>query len=230
VNERRTGTAGFDGPASVVDAQVDAMSQRVSKDRDRRCAQLRSDALGQARDILRAARKEARANVSDAVALERKHGEQALRQAQASALLEARQRDQQETRVLLQEMWTAIPSALESRWADPARRKAWVQAAVRQAQALLGGRAWRIEHGAGWSQDELGELMTLVAGRDKGAPVHEVPLVCDNEIRAGIRINAEGACLDATTAGLLASRAQVESEFLAQYLTLSSGPEHAAHE
>ncbi len=230
MNERGTGTAGFDGPASVLDAQVDAMSQRVSKDYDRRCAQLRSDALGQARDILRSARKEARANVSDAVALERKHGEQALRQAQTSALLEARQRDQQETRVLLQEMWTAIPSALESRWADPVRRKSWVQAAVRQAQALLGGRAWRIEHGAGWSQDQLGELMTLVAGRDKGGPTHEVPLVCDPEIRAGIRINAEGACLDATIAGLLVSRAQVESEFLAQYLALSFGPEHAAHE
>jgi hypothetical protein len=229
MSERGTGTAGFDGPASIVDAQVDAMSQRVSKDRDRRCAQLRSDALGQARDILRSARKEARANVREAVALERKHGEQALRQAQASALLEARQRDQQETRVLLQEMWTAIPGALESRWADPVRRKSWVQAAVRQAQALLGGRAWRVEHGAGWSQDQLGELMALVAG-DKGGPVHEVPRVCDPEIRAGIRINAEGACLDATTAGLLASRAQVESEFLAQYLTLSSGPEHAAHE
>jgi len=230
VNSRRTGTAGFDGPTSVVDAQVDAMLQSVSKNREQRCAQLRNDALSQARDILRSARQEARANLSRAVAREREQRRQALRQMQARALLDARQRNQQQTRALLQEMWATIPGVLESRWADPAHRKSWIEAAVREGQALLGGRAWGIEHGDGWSQEELEELMTLIAGIDKGRPVHDVSLLCDKEIRAGLRINAEGARLDATAAGLLASRAQVEAEFLAQYMAHLPGPEHAAHE
>ena len=230
MNEPSASIAGRDGPASVVDAQVDAMLQRVSQDRDRRCAQLRSDAEIQARDILRAARTEARANVSEAVARERKHAEQALRQAEASALLDERQRAQQQTRDLLQMMWTAITSVLESRWTDAAHRKSWVQAAIRQAQTLLSGRSWRIEHGAGWSQVELVELVSLVAAKDKSDPVREVVLVCDTGIRTGLRINTEGACLDATAAGLLASRAQVESDFLAQYLALASAPQHPAHQ
>ena len=50
------GSAGFDGPASVIDAQVQALLQRVTDDRDRRCAQLRTDVSVQAQGVLRAAR------------------------------------------------------------------------------------------------------------------------------------------------------------------------------
>ncbi len=211
-----SGRTGFEGPASVIDAQVQAMSQRVAQNRDRRCTQLRNDASAEAQAILRAARKEARGNVVDAVARERKHGEQALRLAEASARLDERQHAQQQIRALLQQMWTAIAGALESRWADAQRRKAWVQAAVRQGQTLLSSRAWRIEHGAGWSQAELEELKSLAVGDE------DVQLVCDNGLGAGIRIRTEGACLDATVAGLLASRARIESEYLACYLALAS--------
>ncbi|MGO9935434.1 MAG: hypothetical protein ACLPV8_26995 [Steroidobacteraceae bacterium] len=213
MNSPHAGTAGFEGPASVLDAQVDAMSQRVLQDRDRRCAQLRNDAIAQAQDILRAARREARANVSAAVLRERKQGEQALRQAQANARLEERQRDQQQARTLLKEMWTAIESTLEARWNDPLCRKTWVREAIRAGQMLLSDRAWQIEYGAGWPPDQLKELAQLAA--------HEIQLVSDSGIRAGIRIKTAGACLDATEVGLLASRPQVESEFLAQYLALS---------
>jgi vacuolar-type H+-ATPase subunit E/Vma4 len=212
MNSAQPGLAGFDGPASVLDAQVDAMSQRVIQDRDQRCAQLRNDALGRAQNMLRAARHEARANVSEAVARERKQGEQALHQAQAQARLEERQRDQQQARGLLEEMWAAVSRALDSRWTDPEYRRSWVRAAIRQGQSLLSERAWRIEHGAGWSPDELNEVAKLAKNK--------IQLVCDNGIRAGIRIKTDGACLDATITGLLASRPQVESEFLAQYLAL----------
>ena len=205
-------------PASVLDAQVEAMSQRVSQDRDARCAQQRTRAEGQVRDILRSARSEARANVHTAVVRERKLGEQALRQARASALLEERQRAQQQTRALLRQMWAAITGALESRWDDPAHRKAWVRTSIRQAKGLLIGRSWRIEHDASWSQLELAELVQLISGKDEGGLPYEVELACGQDIRAGIRISTAGACLDATIAGLLASRAEIESEFLAEYM------------
>jgi vacuolar-type H+-ATPase subunit E/Vma4 len=218
-----TGSAGFDGPASVIDAQVEAMLQRVTEDRDRRCTQLRADVSGQARAILRGAHKEARAAVADAVARERKHGEQVLRQTQANALLEQRQHDQQEIRHLLQDMWRAVASALESRWADPPRRKSWAQAAIRQALTLLSAPAWRIEHGGGLPQEELAEWATLASAADRSV-AREVEMAGDDGIRAGIRIRAGGACLDATTTGLLASRTEVESDFLAQYLAQAPAP------
>ncbi len=205
-------------PPSVLDAQAGALMQRVIADRDRRCAQMRTSADGQVREMLRAARQEARANVREAIVRERKHAELTLRQAQAGAALELRQQEQRTARALLQDMWAAIGGVFEARWADAACRKSWLEEAVRQARGLLSDQSWRIEHGAGWSQAEGGALAALAAGDAVGAAPRTVELVCDPGIRAGIRIRTPGACLDATVAGLLASRAQIESEFLARYL------------
>lgn len=217
MNEPRS-DLGAEVPASVLDAQVGALLQRVQADRDRRCAQLRASTEGQARDLLHAARHEARANVREAIVRERKHAEQALRQAQASAALELRQHEQRAIRALLQEMWAAISGVFEARWADAAGRKSWLEAAVRQAQGMLSEHTWRIEHGGGWSEAERGALAALAASNGRSAAPRTIELVCDPPIGAGIRIRTPGACLDATAAGLLASRTQIESEFLAQYL------------
>jgi hypothetical protein len=183
--------------------------------------------------MVRAGRKEARANVVDAVTRERKQREQALQLARASVLLEERQSEQRTMISLVKEMWASVTAALESRWADPLRRKSWVQAAVHQGRTLLSARAWRIEYGAGWPQQELEELRSLVVGGGQGDPpgdsgvAREVELICDHSLRAGIRIRTVGACLDATTTGLLASRAKIESEFLARFLSLSPAPERS---
>jgi hypothetical protein len=211
----------------VLETQVAALLQRLATDRDRRCAELRSSTEGQVRELLRSARKEALANVREAIARERKHAEQTLRQAQASAALDVRERAQQLTRALLERMWAAIGGVLAVRWADAARRRSWQEAAVRQAQALLSGRSWRIEHGAGCSEDELGALMKLAAAGEGPGPPREIELVCDPAVRAGIRIRAAGVCLDATVAGLLESRAEIEADFLA---TLLAESDRSAHE
>jgi vacuolar-type H+-ATPase subunit E/Vma4 len=211
---------GPDAPASILDAQVDALLQRLAADRDRRRAQMQASTDSQGRELERSARREALANVRQAVKRERQHAEDALRQARANAALEVSRRAQHATRALLAAMWEAISGALEKRWADPARRASWLQAAIGQAQAMLTERTWRIEHGEGWSEDERAQLAKLAAG-DRG-PHREVELACDPAVRAGIRIRTPGAVLDATAAGLLAARTQIESEFLAQYLALSS--------
>ncbi len=228
-SERQPEMTGPGGPGSILDAQVEALLLRVAADRDRRCAELQASTALQARELERSARKEALANVREAIKRERRHAEQTLRQAQAGASLQVRQRAQQATRLLLTSMWAAIVGVLDARWADAARRKSWLQAAVRQAQGLLSERTWRIEHGEGWTEDERTALAKLsAAGEDRG-PAREVELVCDPTVRAGIRIRTSGACLDATAAGLLVSRAQIESEFLAQYLALSPKPQSDPH-
>jgi hypothetical protein len=210
--------------SSVLDTQVGALLQRLATDRDRRCAEMRAATERQARELLRSARKEALVNVRQAITRERKHAEQALRQAQASAALEVRERAQQITRALLERMWAAIGAVLEARWADAARRRSWQQAAVRQAQALLSERSWRIEHGTGCSEDELGALTKLAAAADGLGPPREIELVCDPTVHVGIRIRTVGVCLDATPAGLLESRAQIESDFHATLLAEADRP------
>ena len=217
------------GPASILNAQVEALLLRVAADRDRRCAELEASTERQARELERSARKEALANVREAIKRERKHAGQTLRQTQASAALEVRQRAQRATRLLVTSMWATIIGVFDARWADATRRKSWLQAAVRQAQVLLSERAWRIEHGEGWTEDERSALAKVSAAVEDRGPPREVELVCDPTLRAGIRIRTSGACLDATAAGLLASRAQIESEFLAEYLALSPKPQSDPH-
>ncbi len=219
MNEFQADIGGTGAPASVLDAQVGALMERIAANRDRQCAQLRAAADGQARDLLRSARKEALADVRAAIARERTQSDQALQQAVAAASLEARRRAQAAMRKLLAAMWEKIAAVLEARWGIAAQRKSWLEAALHQAHGLLSELDWRIEHGAGWSDEELGALAALAAGGEHG-PARTVELAADPSVRAGIRIRTAGACLDATAAGLLASRAEIESEFLAQFLSL----------
>jgi hypothetical protein len=210
---------------SALDAQVDAMLQRVARDREQRCSRLRAAAHSQAHDIVRSGRAEARDNVRKAVGQERSRITVGLRQAEARAELEARRRAQRETETLLQHVWAQIAGILEARWCDPEHRRAWIGAAVLQADVLLSARSWRIEHGEGWLPQEQRELEGLACKR--GARTIEWEPV--PEIRAGMRVRCEGVCLDATIKGLLAHRASIESTFLAEYLAAADAG-HPAHE
>ena len=216
-------------PASVLDAQVDALLARIAADRDRRCAEMQAAAETQARELERTARREALLNVREAVKRERKHAEQALRQAHASSALEVNRAAQRAMQALLAAMWKAIANALERRWNEPMLRKSWLESAIGDAHALLTELAWRIEHGAGWREDDRALLVQLAATGEQRGPPRALEFACDPSVRAGIRVRTTGAVLDATAAGLLAERAQIESDFLAQYLALaraerSSGP------
>jgi hypothetical protein len=211
---------------SDLDTRVDAMLQRVNRDREQRCEQVRAAADSQAREIIRAARAEARATVRAAVSQERSRFAQGLLRARAVAELEERRRAQSEVKKLLESMWTQIADALEARWRDLAHRRVWVEAALHQAVALLGALPrWRVEHGTDWSPEQRNELEKTVGKRDTLA----IEWVHDTEIKGGLRIRADGVCLDATAQGLLANRNDIESAFLAEYLACT-GKEPFAHE
>lgn len=198
---------------SALDTQVDALLQRVTRDRDERCAQMRTTADTQAREILRSARTDARASMHAAVAQERSRLAQGLRQAEARAELEARRRAQQETQIVLQHMWAEIAAALETRWRDPTQRREWIDAAVRQADMIMPARSWRIEHGPGWTSAERSDLEAF-AREHAERTIEWVP---GTDVQAGLRVRCEGVCLDATPRGLLARRDDIEAAFLAEY-------------
>lgn len=201
-------------PASALEAQVAALVQRVNDDREQRCRQIRTAAESQAHEIARSGRAEARAGVHKAVREERARLAQGLREAQARAVLEASRRAQLKTRSLLEQMWTQIGAALETRWRAPEQRRCWIAAALRQADLLLSGPAWSIEHGEGWSSEERVRLEDL-AGRG-GA--RTIEWRHDPALRSGLRIRCAGAVMDATVEGLLARRVDIEADFLAEYL------------
>jgi hypothetical protein len=141
--------------------------------------------------------------------------EQGVRRAQARAELEARQRAQREIQFLLERMWKEIPSVLDARWKDAASRRKWIEAAIAEASVLFGARRWRFEHGDGWPETERRGF----EDRARKGGSTGVGWVLDSALTAGLRIRAEGACLAATVAGLLARRDDIESAFLADYLS-----------
>jgi F0F1-type ATP synthase membrane subunit b/b' len=196
------------------DTQAQALLQGVTDDRDRRRAALRTAAESQAQQIVRSARAQARRSVHDAVTQERARMEFGLRQAAARADIEVRRQEQQTSRELLGQMWTAIAAVLTRRWQDPAPRAEWIEAALGQAGKLLAGRAWCIESSADWTPPERAAL--TAQARSQGASA--VTVAQQGTLPAGLKIHAERVCVDATVAGLLAQRGAIEAAFLAEYL------------
>lgn len=209
-------------PRSVLDAQTEAMLERVYQHREQRAGEIRTRAATQSLEIVRSARTEARESLHRAVARERARMAQGLRQAEARAELESRRRAQLETRTLLRHMWEKVAAVLESRWRKDAERSAWIAAALGEAAQLLAGQSWRIEHAAGVSAEERrrAESRALAGG------ARAVEWQLDTQLRAGLRVRSPGACLDATVAGLLTAREEVEAAFLSEYhgLGTARGP------
>jgi len=205
-------------PASVLDAQVEALIALVRQRHEQRSREIRATSDAQVREIVRAARAEARESLHQAVVRERARMTQGLRGAQARAELETRRRAQRETLTLLEHMWEHIGAALEARWAGAQERGVWIAAAVQQAAAMLGERAWRIEHAAGVTPEEQ---RSAEAQASPGSP-RDVEWSAEPQIRAGLRVRASGACLDATIEGLLVDRGEVEALFLSEYLAVSA--------
>ena len=204
--------------ASALAIQTEALLDQVAADRERRCAALRAAADSHTRQIVAAARSEALHHVRQAIAQERARIDQGLRQAEARAEIEARRKEQQVNHALLQHMWAVCTGVLERRWDHPAHRRAWIEAAMAQAGALLSGRAWIVECRSEWPQSERVELEKR--SRAIGAAAVEWRVGAD--VQAGLRIRAEGACIDATVHGLLVQRPEVESAFLAEYLAVAA--------
>lgn len=207
-------------PQGGLDSQADALLQRVTEDRERRCAALRAAAESQAEQIVRSARAQARQGVHNAVTQERARMDFGMRQAAARADIEVRRQEQEKSRELLAQMWAALADVLARRWREPALRRAWIEAAMNEAGRLLTGRAWLIESGAQWTQEERGELMEQA--RSRGA--RSVAWSLNVALPAGLSIRADRVCVNATVPGLLAQRDAIEAAFLAEYLPVTENP------
>jgi vacuolar-type H+-ATPase subunit E/Vma4 len=208
-------------PISPLDAQAQALLQRVTDDRDRRCAALSAAAESQAKQIVHAARAAALANVHNAVIQERARMDLGMRQAAARADIEVRRQERQKSRELLEQMWAAIADALAQRWQEPALRQDWINAAISQAGALIAGRAWLIEVGSDCTEYERAELTERA--RARGAKTVEYALLA--AMQAGLKIRAGSVCVDATVPGLLTQRDAIEAAFLAEYMPVLAATE-----
>lgn len=192
--------------ASIIDAQVQALLQMVEEHRERRCRQILEQARTEAAAAVKQAYGEARARMHQAIEEERARGEGKIASTRAQLQTQRRQREQRLDMALLAQAWEALRARLLARWQDEQARRVWVRALVHQARAVLPAQKWRIEHPVGWRSQEALALLS-----EESAMFLEAP-----DIAAGLRIRAGDACLDGTPAGLLASRAEIEAQLLAE--------------
>jgi hypothetical protein len=197
----------------LLQTQADALLRRVARDGATRVLAERRAGEERVRELLAEARREARARVRAAIAEERRLHDRALAERRAALDTESRRRDHELLGGLVAKAWLRLPAALAARWGEPAGCREWCLAAGMQASAALppqAGLVVEIDAGGDAAQrsviDESLRLAGLATPRLEGVP----------GLGAGLRLRAGAACLDATVAGLLCAREQVEAALLTE--------------
>jgi hypothetical protein len=196
---------------SALDSKVKHLLDVVTQHRDEKCAAIRASAQAEARALLRTAWHEARERLHNDNVETRRRIEHALASQEAQRKTRARQQRQADDSVLLAAARAALQAALLQRWQQPASRQQWCEALVKAAVTTLDGKAWTVEHPADWPMSEHDALLQLVNSLCGKMP----RLQAKADISAGLRICAEGTCMDATIDGLLRDRERIDAELLA---------------
>lgn len=198
----------------VIDAQVEALLQLVHNYHESRCRQIIEHAKAQAANIVKQAHHDARARMHTAIKEERMRAQEKIASTRAQLQTRRRQRHQQADMALLEKAWEMLHERLLTRWQDADSRRIWIRTLVQQALSVLPGKRWQIEHPSGWRPQEALALDNEITAHTEG----ESPTFVEaRDITAGLRICAEGARLDGTLVGLLASRADIEAQLLAEF-------------
>lgn len=199
-------------PGSVLDAQVQTLLALVEQHRERHCARIAAEAQQQREAILRQAHHDARQRMREAIRSERLRTREKLEATAAQLQTRERQQQHKSALLMLHRGWELLGDAVLRRWKAAPQRREWMCALIKLALERLPPRPWVIEHPPGWDPEECAELRAAMEQHCGAAP----QLRADGQLHAGLRICADGACLDGTLEGLLADREAIEAQLLAQ--------------
>ena len=200
-------------PADAVEAQMRQLLQVVARHRDERCNELLGQARREAAEVIRQAHAEARARLRQSVQGIREERRRRLAATEAQLQTRRRRRREGADLWLLAAAWQPLRKALLARWSREKARRHWIDFLVRQACALLVATDWQIEHPLDWPARERAALEEQLAGQLGRLP----EFIPREDIPAGLRICANGTCVDATLEGLLRDQARIESLLLAKF-------------
>lgn len=200
-------------PDSIVRAQMEALLRRVAREQETQSRRARDAAEEQARSIVARAWEEARARLRQAVEEERRDIEHAVADRRAALETVNRQREQAVLRELIDEAWRDLPAVLGASWEQAGTRSAWCAAACEVARESLSPNASLSAEIDSAAPEDTGSAITAgLDGPDRTAV--EIRRIAD--LGPGLRIRGGLACVDASVAGLLASRDRIEAELLAE--------------
>lgn len=176
---------------------MNAIAQR----RDAEVGAVRAGAEAEATALLAQARDKARRQRRQAAGALRDAARQRLRQLQATQEAEARAAEAARTVETLARARPLLQAALVARWQQPAARQAWAAALAAVAGPRLAATGRVLHHPATMPADEVAALAAQLGAAPQADPA----------LDAGLRVDADGAWVDATPAALLADRAQVDA-------------------
>lgn len=198
-------------PESIVDAQVDHLLKVVKQYESEHCEKLQKRASTQAERIIEEAYKNARERTIRSIEEARSQSIQDLKMAEASLQTQIRLARHKLDEAFLEQAWIQLRDALCARWKDADLRSQWISEIVNEADASLISRAWRLECPDSLSDSECDQLKVQL----DALGLDSLEMKPGNNINAGLRICAGGACIDGSVDGLLRQRARIEEMFLA---------------
>jgi vacuolar-type H+-ATPase subunit E/Vma4 len=178
--------------------QSDALAREIEQQLKAETAAILATAEKEAAATVADARKVARTRLHEAIADLRREGEMRLARARAQLDAELRSQAQRQSARAVADAMPMLREALGARWREPEARKEWTGEIARLAAKRLHRGHWLISHPADWSAAEQKELSAAVRELDG------IGFKADRDLRAGLRIAADQATLDATPDGLLA--------------------------
>jgi len=197
----------------ALEAQMQQLLEVVARHRDEHCNELLGQARREASQVIRQAHAEARARMHESVQGIRE--KQRSRLAAAEAQLQTRRRRRREAADLwlLAAAWQPLRKALQARWSQEKARRQWIDFLVQRACTLLIATDWQIEHPLDWPAQERAALEGRLDGQLGRLP----EFIPREQISAGLRICADGTCVDGTLEGLLRDQTRIESLLLARF-------------
>jgi vacuolar-type H+-ATPase subunit H len=198
---------------TVLDAQAEALLQRLARENESRCRRALDDAREQAQSIVARAYQDARARLRQAVAEERKGLREAVAARRAEIETKALKRRQAVMSVALDRAWSQFEQALWARWQDASARMQWVDAAAGIARAtLLELDELTIELDESLDDHAAAQITDRLVAQGLPQPVVRRAA----GLGPGLRMLAGPVRIDASLAGLLRSRGRIEAELLAE--------------
>ncbi len=216
---------------NLAETQAQALIDAINARRDGERKRILNEAHREARGIARQAHRSARERFHAASEQLRRDRAKRIDQAKAQRDTERRKRHQSALADIVKQAWPKLTGSLKARWQNAENREAWVREAIDSASFRLQRKGWRVVYPADTDDAFRDKLKGWLD--EKG--VEDAEAEASGDIDAGLRIEADGATLDATPNALLAQTGRVQAALIAEIERLAetqareNGEQEAAH-
>ncbi|RIA56144.1 hypothetical protein [Dichotomicrobium thermohalophilum] len=207
--------------ANLAETQAQALIDAIDSRKQDECERILNEARKEARGITQQAYRSARQRFHEAAEELRRDRAKRMDQAKAQRDTEQRQRHQAALSNIVETAWPKLTDALKARWQSAEDRETWAKGALDSAAFRLQRKGWRVVYPAD-SDSDFGDKLKSWLGEKN---VDDAATEASEEIDAGLRVEADGAVLDATPKALLAQTGRVQAALIAEIEQLAATQE-----